>query len=284
ERAGNVIMPKNGKNSKAQKIQYLALDSFHAGTKFSDVVDLYIFDKQLRILAMDALERIEVSVRGDISHVLGKKDTFAYLKPQYFHKDFGYKINQQTGVSRQHAWITKHALLINRSKENFIRSYKEKNGLPLAIWAACEVWNFGTLSTLYAGMIESDQDQISQKYGINSGRVFATWLRSLNYLRNVCAHHCRLWNRNMVEQPRLPSSRELLWVQSFENDAHARARCFLSLCMISHLVKVINPNSSWSDRVAMLLKGFPVISYLPLNLAGMGASENWEDTWALIQK
>ncbi|WP_340138883.1 Abi family protein, partial [Vibrio vulnificus] len=74
---------------------------------------------------------------------------------------------------------------------------KNKHGLPLPIWLACEVWGFGALSLLFAGMKEEDQDLISPKFGLSNGRVPAKWLRSRNYLRNVCAHHSRLWNRNV---------------------------------------------------------------------------------------
>ena len=114
---------------------------------------------------------------------------------------------------------------------------REKYGLPLAIWVACELWDFGTMSTLFSGMKEREQDEIAQKYGLENGRVFATWLRSLNYLRNVCAHHSRLWNRNIVDQPKLPSGTQLLWVRLFEHDVHARARCFLLLFICNHMVK-----------------------------------------------
>lgn len=284
QRTGEVVLLQNGKKPKHVKVQTLALDDFKVGTKFKDVIDLYIFDKKLRLLALDALERIEVSFRVDISHTLGQKDTFAYLNPQCFHKDFGGKVDQTKGISRQHDWINTQARLINRSKEEFIKHHKEKYGLPLAIWIACEVWDFGALSTLYAGMQENDQDTIANKYGVSNGRTFATWIRSLNYLRNVCAHHCRLWNRNMVEQPKLPLSTELPWITTFEQNDHARARCFLSLCMTLHLIKAINPNSSWPDRVKQHLKSFPDISRHNLNLAGMGAPKNWEDIWNLIQK
>lgn len=145
---------------------------------------------------------------------------------------------------------------------------------------ACEVWDFGTMSRLYAGMREEEQDAISAKYGIHNGRIFATWLRSLNYLRNVCAHHSRLWNRNIVDQPKLPSSAEVAWVVSFENEGHHRARCFLLLRIARHLLKVVNPNSSWPERMkAHLQEDFPDLDHLRLNLAGMGAPDGWEAAW-----
>ncbi|MCO6056804.1 Abi family protein [Pseudomonas sp. MOB-449] len=83
-------------------------------------------------------------------------------------------------------------------------------------------------------MQEREQDTISAQYGVANGRTFASWLRSLNYLRNVCAHHSRLWSRNIVDQPTLPSGGP--WIEPFIGDSHALARCYLLLCMTKHLL------------------------------------------------
>ncbi len=256
-----------------------ALDTFRAGTTFQNAVDLYVFDKKLRLLVMDALERIEVALRADVSHSLGEIDQFAYLKPELFHDKFSVKLDSKSGVTEHHKWLGKHALLIGRSKEDFVRHNRDKYGLPLAIWIACEVWDFGTLSTLFNGMREKEQDAISGRYGVSNGRVFATWLRSLNYLRNVCAHHSRLWNRNIADQPKLPSAAELAWVAPFVADRHARARCFLLLKITRHLLGIVNPRSGWPDRMRVHLLDFPHLSHLGLKLAGMGASADWEAMW-----
>lgn len=255
------------------------LDCFKPGASFENAVMLYVFDKQLRLLVMDALERIEIALRVDISHTLGKLDPFAYERPDLFHPNFSLKTDKRNGQTMHQDWLTKHGMLIARSKEEFIRHNKNKYGLPLAIWVACEVWDFGTLSKLFAGMREQEQDMISAKYGIGNGRVFATWLRSLNYLRNLCAHHSRLWNRNIIDQPKLPTAAEVPWVAPFEQDEHARARCYLLLCQARHLLRIINPNSSWPVRIKMHLQSMPDLDHLELNLTGMGATEGWEAFW-----
>lgn len=273
------LLNEDGRKPKKVREERIALDAFRAGTTFQNAVDLYVFDKQLRLLAMDALERIEVALRVDVSHTLGQLDPFAYLKPELFHDEFSVKLDKDSGITRHHEWLGKHAQLIVRSKEEFVRHNRTKYGLPLAIWVACEVWDFGTLSTLFSGMREAEQDAIASQYGVSNGRIFATWLRSLNYLRNVCAHHSRLWNRNIVDQPKLPSSAELAWVTPFEGDAHARARCYLLLKITRHLLDVVNPRSSWPDRMKANLLGFPDLSHLGLNLAGMGAPRDWEADW-----
>lgn len=280
ERSGLLTVLDNGrKPKKPKKVETIVLDPFRTGTKFQDAVELYVFDKKLRLLAMDALERIEVALRVDVSHTLGQLDKFAYLRADCLHTDFSTKLDSDSGLSRHHEWLGKHAHLILRSKEEFVRHNKSRYGWPLAIWVACEVWDFGTMSTLFSGMREDEQDAIAKQYGVSSGRIFATWLRSLNYLRNVCAHHSRLWNRNIIDQPKLPAPTELPWVASFENNEHARARCFLLLRITRHLLSVVNPRSSWPERMKAHLHAFPELSHLGLNLAGMGAPLDWDATW-----
>lgn len=269
--------PHSGKPQ--DKGQLLTLDNFKPGASFQNAVDLYVFDKELRLLATDALERVEIALRVDVSHTLGRLDPFAYLKRDLFHPLFSEVPHKDRGLTRHHEWVTKHAQLISRSKEEFVSHIKSKYGLPLPVWVACEVWDFGTMSTLFGGMREAEQDAISARYGVNNGRVFASWLRSLNYLRNVCAHHSRLWNRNIVDQPKLPSVNEVSWVAPFTNNGHALARCFLLLRILRHLLGVINPTSSWPARLKTHMESFPDLSHLGLNLAGMGAPADWQITW-----
>ncbi|MCL6308931.1 Abi family protein [Pseudomonas syringae] len=280
ERSGAFVMlDQHGKKPKKIKPATVVLNDFKQGASFQNAINLYVFDKQLRLLAMDALERIEIALRVDIAHSLGELDAFAYLKPELLHIDFTAKLEANTGLSRHHGWLSRHATLISRSKEEFVRHNKTKYGLPLALWVVSEVWDFGTLSTLFSGMRESEQDVISGRYGIANGRIFASWLRSLNYLRNVCAHHSRLWNRNIVDQPKLPSVSELPWVAPFIDDTHAQARCFLLLCITRHLLIVVNPRSSWPERMKAHIQSFPHLEHIGLNTGGMGAPTGWEALW-----
>jgi len=112
---------------------------FKSGATFENAVKLYVFDKRLRLLVLDALERIEVALRVDVSHSLGKLDQFAYLRPDLFHPTFGVEIDKDSGLTRHHDWLSRQAQLIRQSKEEFVRHNKAKYGLPLAIWVACEV-------------------------------------------------------------------------------------------------------------------------------------------------
>lgn len=254
-------------------------DSFIPGTRFSDALNLYVFDKKLRLLVLDALERIEVAIRVDIAHRLGERDTFAYEHARWFDGKFTQRgRNGEAGGHEK--WLARYNGLVARSKETFIKHYQSKYGLPLPIWVAIEVWDFGAMSILFAGMKRTDRDWIGAKYGVADGRVFASWLRSLNYIRNLCAHHSRLWNRNVVDQARFPDASTAGDLANFINDPHAVSRPFAYFCILQWLMREISPNSRWHQRFKDHLLGFPKDGQGTCSLAQMGCPPQWEN-WGL---
>lgn len=101
------------RNDRRQgKVETVALDGFKPGAAFQNAVDLSVFDKELRLLVMDALERVEIALRVDVSHTLGQLDTFSYLRTDLFHHKFSQELNRDSGLTRHHEWLAKHAQLI----------------------------------------------------------------------------------------------------------------------------------------------------------------------------
>ncbi|MDR2710134.1 MAG: Abi family protein [Burkholderiales bacterium] len=152
------------------------LDSFASGSRFKDVVRLYVFDKKLRLLALDALERVEMAVRVDVAHLLGKRDPRAHENPMCLHGNFTKKLissGPDKGKTQHQVWLAKYqSLLLRVRKEPFVAHHLQQyDGLP--IWAAIEVWDFGLLSKLFAGMQYADQQSIAALYGAPDGRAFA---------------------------------------------------------------------------------------------------------------
>ena len=176
---------------------------------------------------LDALERIEIALRVDIAHLLGRLDTFAHTKPDKLHKSFANKTKGNGKLTAFNAWNQKRIYVEARSKEDFVEHYKAKHGPDLPIWVAVETWDFGALSQLFAMMKVKHQTQIAMKYGVADWEAFQSWLRSLNYLRNICAHHSRLWNRNIVDQPSLPEAGALGVAGQTEGQQSFRSRAYL---------------------------------------------------------
>jgi abortive infection bacteriophage resistance protein len=274
--------PLISQDQTTQKIKVTRQDQFMAGSTFNDALQMYVFDKKLRLLLLDAIERVEVTLRVDISYMLGSKDTFAHTNPCMLHGNFTKK-KKLTGLTAHQEWLVKYEKVLKRSKEDFVKHYKYKYGLPLPIWVSVELWDFGMLSTFYRGMQTSDKTTIATKYGILDFSVMESWLRTLTYIRNVAAHHSRLWNRNLVDQPKLPKIGEIKAFDPLVSDSvtvkDVSRRLYGVLCILVYLLKVISPNSSWRDRLCEMVDQFPIIPQL--SISEMGFPKDWKshDFW-----
>ena len=267
-------------NPVSKAIRAVRTDQFEANTQFVDAVELYLFDKKLRLLVTDALERIEIALRVDIAYLLGQRNTFAHLDAKELHPSFAGKVNKHTGKSTFDAWKDKYNGLLQRSKEDFVKHYRAQHGPDLPLWVAVEVWDFGAVSQLLAMMKVADQQHIATKYGVNDWKVFQSWVRSLSYLRNLAAHHSRLWNRNVTVQPSLPNLGELAWCDDFIGKTELIAKPFLLLAITRHMVKVVCPRTEWPVRVQEHLQKLPPQhSRRTLSIADMGAPAGWENGW-----
>lgn len=270
-------------DNKTGKLATKAVDEFQPGTQFVDAVHLYLFDKQLRLYLADALERIEISLRVDLSYLLGSRSPFAHIEntKAHFHPGFASRpFHKGSPQSSFDAWLGKYRGLVKRSKEDFVRHYHTNHGDELPIWVAMEVLDFGAISQLFSMLHPRDQLAIANRYGVNDWKVFKSWLFSLSYLRNLVAHHSRLWNRNITSKPKLPKRGELAWCDSFIDNEDTRFKPFLLLAITRTLVKSICPNTEWHKRLATHLEQFPEQhSSRKLDLSGMGITEDWKDWW-----
>lgn len=250
------------------------VDAFRSGSTFEQVLALYVFDKRLRLLVLDAIERIEVALRVDVSYRLGAKDPFAHMMPEFLHGNFTKRANPETGRTTYKNWLGKHQQMVERSREDFVRHYQQKYGEPFPIWVAVELWDFGMLSTFYQCMQVADKDAIAARYGLSDGHLLQSWLRALNFVRNVAAHHSRLWNKNLVDQPKLPRAGLMPAFDPWIRQPAVASRLFAMLCILLHLMRVVSPNSAWPTRLRQLLDGFPAVP--GLSLADMGFPAGWE--------
>lgn len=263
-----------------QKLSYIATEKFHPNTQFIDAVNLYVFDKRLRLLALDGLERIEIALRVDMAYLLGKRDIFAHRHIANFHPTFASRvIDKKTRKTKHQLWLEKYDALVSRSKEDFVKHHCQKyGGSDFAIWEAVELWDFGALSQLFAMMKVKDQSKIALKYGVDDWQVFQSWLVSLNYLRNLSAHHSRLWNKNVTDQPKLPTQGKIAFCDDFIGKQDLIAKPFLLFCIVGYLLNAVCPATQWHQRLKAHLKNFPAIqSSRSLSIVDMGAMENWQE-------
>ena len=239
------------------------LDHFAPDTHLRDIVDLYVFDKRLRLLALDALERIELALQVDVASTLGREHPAAHTLPQFLNQKF-----VQNGQAAR--WATKYQQLKDRSKRRaFVRHNLDTYG-ELPVWVAIEIFDFGALSHLYKMMRRKDRDRIAAKYGLSGGNVLEQWLKSLTYIRNISAHHERLWNNNVKDHAAVPPQ--------FSRIAQTNQyRTFRYLCIMQVFLSQICPRSTWRDRVRAHLLDFPTPANGKVHLSDMGVVDGWED-------
>ncbi len=200
------------------------------------------------------------------------------MNPNCLHGNFAKKAIKKgpnKGKTEHQIWQEKYDTMLNRSRrEPFIAHHRTKyNGL-LPVWVAIEVWDFGLLSRIFEGMQFADKNCIAQKYGLNEGEQLEKWLKSLNFVRNVSAHHSRLWNINVLELSACP--------ESWPNINHSRP--FMYFAIMAHLLSVICPNSNWTQRFIALLNDFPTARNGMLNLKDFGVFEGAIDWLSQFQK
>jgi abortive infection bacteriophage resistance protein len=190
------------------------LSGYRPETTLQHAEDIINFDRRLRMLVMDGVERIEVAVRMRVGYVLGRTSAFAHEDPACFTKAF---TTQSTDT--RHPAPSKHVQWLQRvndrktgSDEQFVEHFRQKYDDRMPAWALTEILELGHLSVLYRGMNQKDAEEIAAAFGVPTKKLMASWLASLNYVRNVAAHHARLFNAGFSTRrpgPRRGRSRPL---------------------------------------------------------------------------
>ena len=245
-------------------------DTFRPGAQFSHVVDLYVFDKKLRLVMLDALERIEIALRADIALLLGKRSPWAHREAKFLHGQFS---KPRAGKpSKLDDFNSRADQREQNAKDDFAAHYRRKYSDPMPIWIAVELWEFGTLSHFVSGMRVQDQDTIAARYGITRDTL-RSWVWTLSFVRNICAHHGRLWNRAMVAQPMDPKGANVPLLDHLAGQRSALERFYGAAAITRYFQRQINPNSTWGARFVEIFRTFPDAPGISLKNAGF--PENW---------
>ena len=236
-----------------------ATHRFKQGTSFEDVLNLYVFDRELRLLLLDAIERIEISVRANWAYVLAcNYGPHAYLDAEHAHR----KNWHQTNLSK----LTSE---IDRSDELFIKHYQETYTEPQLppTWSVTEVMSLGALSHWLTNLKPSDRADIAAVYGINEF-VLKSFMRHLTYVRNLCAHHSRVWNRSLTVTTAIPRKPKALAASC---NANQDRRIYNTLAICQYLMQIISPNSTWAERLIALVHEHDIDTKF------MGFPMNWAE-------
>jgi abortive infection bacteriophage resistance protein len=228
------------------------------GTTFEQVLNLYIFDRELRLLTLDALERIEVSVRaGWAYHMAHTHGAHCHLNRALFKHRWNY------------SWQLKQLKnSVDHSQEAFVRHLRQEYDEPLPpIWALVEVMTFGQISQWFGNTRHrSDRDAVAGRYGIDE-RILVSAMHHLTTVRNTCAHHGRLWNREFTVIPKVPDRGPPALLQAVRHDGDRRL--YNTLTLMLFLMNIINPGHHWRSRLMALLSSHDI------NPTAMGFPSDW---------
>lgn len=240
-------------------------DSFGDGTTFDDIVDLYKFDGRLRVLFHQATQRIEVAFRTSITYELAHTyGPFAHTDQDTYSKWFVNPV--KFGVPAPFVELMeKLAREEKRARELFVKAYRQKYSSEqhLPIWMATELMSFGTLSMMFEGLKSVTKTKIAAEYQL-AEKPFQNWMHVLSTIRNLAAHHSRLWNRQLGVQAMIPHG----WVYKVP---HAD-RTYCVAVMLQHLLGVIAPNAKWKQRFLALFD-----EHSGVDVSSMGFPKNWRD-------
>ena len=229
-----------------------ATKHFSPATAVDDILELYEFDRKLRLLCLDAIERIEVALRSALINKL------AVPYGPHFYVD-------QTHYANARGWQN---FLDNARDAQYlaITHYRNTYSSPAEppIWAVLEALTFGALSHFFADLSLPNRKLIAKVFAFDE-KVLVSWFRAINTLRNMCAHHNRLWNFTfLVNQPMM--SKSLSSTFSKPDTFHARA------VILAALINSTGTAPDWKPRLIELLKRRPA----KISPTDMGFPSNWE--------
>jgi len=237
---------------------------FKANATFEMAFNLYKFDHELRKLMNSELEKIEIAVRTKMARILSLTHNAFWIE------DASLFSNQTIYRST----IDKIREEIDRSDEEFILSFKTKYSNPFPpSFILLETTSFGTLSRLYGNLKPGkDKKNVAKSFGLPD-KVFESWLHSLVYIRNVCAHHARLWNRQIGIKPLFPRHTHAAWI---DTNGVSNRQLYYVLSIIIYLLNIVNPNHTFRQKLENLFLKYPNV-----DRAAMGFPVNWriEPLW-----
>lgn len=236
---------------------------FRAGTSFEDVTALYDFDRNLRRLVMRGTEHVEVALRGSWAYQMAHSGgPHAYLRSSLYRdrKEF-------------HSGRGKLRSAVASSSETYIDHYRRKYTQPALppVWMVAEMMSFGQLSRWYTNLAERAlRNRIAEPLGLPE-TVLVPLTRHVTDMRNICAHHGRLWNRGFLHPPKL-ARKPVDLNQSLDLASNqAPAKLYNGLTLVAHVVRTVAPDSTWAKDVGALIRLHPTG-----DVASMGFPVDWE--------
>ena len=221
------LKPKNG--------------SYNGKVSFDQIVDLYKFNANVRQLIFTLVERIEVNLRCRIANyfsvqygVLGYLNADNFAGAEY-HQQFLNDIWQE---------------IDRNAKSPFVRNFQEHYNGQIPMYALVELFSFGTLSKFYKNMKNPDKKAVATLYGVGY-TYLESWIESVAYLRNLCAHYGRIYNAKIPKRPML-----------YKQDAAIGVDNGSFFGVLVCMARLVPHDIHWNDlldQLELLIEKYPVV-------------------------
>ena len=228
---------------------------------FEEVVDLYVFDRRLRFLIFDGLEKIEISLRTKIIYHFALNHGSHWHENATLYRDTPRFINDIGMLYKE----------VGRSTETFIKHYKNKYDDPEnpPAWMSLEVATLGLLSKLFSNLKKGPEKKIiTTEFGLNKPEILESWMHTFAHLRNICAHHGRIWNRRLTTMPQIPLNTTNPFLS---NTILYPNKLYATLCCMNYVLEIISPGNNFTSRLKNLMQNCNLI-----DLKEMGFPKDWE--------
>ena len=233
---------------------------FKTGATFNMALDMYRFDRKLRILLFNEIEKIEIAVRSAVCNWIsnGVGDIFWMTEPKHF--------NNNSFFTKRLAIIQSE---LDKSDEDFIINFRDNYSNPYPpAWMIAEIIPFGVLCKTFNDLkYKSIQKKIANYFAL-SLPVFSSWIILLVSLRNLCGHHNRTWNKEIplishnLNNPAHP------WINTATTDMK---RIYFRICIVKYMLYTVSPNNTFKQKIVSLLTEYPAI-----DIHAIGFPENWQ--------
>lgn len=248
--------------------------TFLDNVNFDDILETYVFDRELRLLVLDALERVEVAIKSQLCNLMCEQtnDAFWLFDETHF-------LNK---TSHQKFLTSLYIKIKNETKNHDDNSHQTPiqhfhsiyDGPNPPVWMVFEILSFGEISRLYRNL---KNKRIKRAIAINLGLnepLLHSWSLSLSHIRNIVAHHSRLWNRVLGTSLAIPTSTKINWIKntSQSNNEIITRRLYGILVALQVILYQISPSSEWAKRFKSLLEKYPNIPHKAMRIP-----ENWEE-------
>lgn len=227
---------------------------YNKQTAFKEIVDLYLFNSNFRQLIFPEIEKVEINVRCRLANFFAEQyGVLGYLQAENFSNE-NYHAQFLEDIKEE---------VRRNSKAPFVRNFKENyEGGNLPIYALVEVFSFGTLSKFYKNVLNKDKKAIAKTFGVGY-TYFESWLESISYVRNICAHYGRIYNAKLSKTPIL--------YKEYTQVGIGNNRIYGVLLCLKYLLKDDDHWNLFVDKIELLFDKYPCVQ-----ISTMGFPENWK--------